>query len=73
MNQDSYLSNKPIDVNERLIFALDFESNDQAKKIVETLGDAVNFYKLGLELFMAGSYYEMVDWLVQQDKKYSLI
>jgi orotidine-5'-phosphate decarboxylase len=69
MNQDFYLSNKPIDTNERLIFALDFESNDQAKQIVETLGDAVNFYKLGLELFMAGSYYEMVEWLVQNNKK----
>jgi orotidine-5'-phosphate decarboxylase len=69
MNSKSYHSSKPIDVNERLIFALDFESSDQAKKIVKTLGNAVTFYKLGLELFMAGDYYEMVDWLIQHHKK----
>jgi orotidine-5'-phosphate decarboxylase len=69
MNSNSHRSSKPIDVNERLIFALDFESPDQAKAIVETLGEAVTFYKLGLELFMAGDYYAMVDWLIQRHKK----
>jgi orotidine-5'-phosphate decarboxylase len=29
----------------------------------------VQFYKLGLELFMAGGYFELVDWLVARDKK----
>jgi orotidine-5'-phosphate decarboxylase len=69
MNPTSYLSDKPIDVEERLIFALDFESNQEAKQMVETLGDAVNFYKLGLELFMAGGYLEMVDWLTDRGKQ----
>jgi orotidine-5'-phosphate decarboxylase len=69
MNQQSFLSNKAISVDERLIFALDFESNDAAKKIVKTLGDAIKFYKLGLELFMAGGSYEMVEWLVEREKK----
>jgi orotidine-5'-phosphate decarboxylase len=69
MNPTSYLSGKPIDVDERLIFALDCESNEEAKKIVETLGDAVKFYKLGLEIFMAGGYLDMVAWLTAQGKK----
>ena len=69
MPSESYLSKKPIATKERLIFALDYESNAEAKKAVETLGDAVIFYKLGLELFMSGDYYEMVDWLVQKGKK----
>ena len=27
------------------------------------------FYKLGLELFMAGGYFELVDWLIERGKK----
>ncbi len=35
----------------RLIVALDVRSLDEAKKLVETLGETVNFYKVGMELF----------------------
>jgi orotidine-5'-phosphate decarboxylase len=69
MNPTSYLSSKLIDMEERLIFALDFENNQEAKQMVETLGDAVSFYKLGLELFMAGGYLDMVDWLTDRGKQ----
>lgn len=65
----AYLSQKNIDPKERLIFALDVESSEQAQKIVEQLDDAVTFYKLGLEMFMGGKYYEMIDWLLARDKK----
>ena len=64
-----YRSTKPIADRERLIFALDVASADDARRLVETLGDAVVFYKLGLELFMAGGYFELVDWLVARGKK----
>jgi orotidine-5'-phosphate decarboxylase len=63
------LSQKDIDDRDRLIFALDFDSVKDAEKMVEILGDAVTFYKLGLELFMAGGYYELLDSLVKQQKK----
>lgn len=63
------LSTKNIPVSERLIVALDIPTSDQAKKFVEDLGDAVVFYKLGLELFMAGGYFELVDWLIERNKK----
>lgn len=54
---------------ERLIFALDLPSAEEARQMVETLGDSVRFYKLGLELFMAGGYFELVDWLIARGNK----
>jgi orotidine-5'-phosphate decarboxylase len=33
------------------------------------LGDAVVFYKIGLELFMTGGYFDLLHWLVGQGKK----
>jgi orotidine-5'-phosphate decarboxylase len=60
---------KPIPPRERLIFAMDVASPDEARKMAEQLGDSVQFYKLGLELFMAGGYFELVDWMVGRGKK----
>ena len=37
--------------DDRIITALDVHSLDDMKKLVETLGDSVSFYKVGLELF----------------------
>lgn len=59
----SRLSSKAIPIAERLIFALDVPDVGKAKEYVERLGGAVHFYKLGLELFMAGGYFDLVDWL----------
>lgn len=67
--QASELSQKSIPVRERLIFALDVASAGEAKALVERLGDSVSFYKLGLELFMAGGYFEFLDWLHARGKK----
>ncbi len=64
-----WLSSKPIPAHERLIFALDTPSAEQARALVETLGDTVQFYKIGLELFMAGGYFELLDWLNARGKK----
>ena len=64
-----YLSTKSIPVRERLIFALDVPSVAEAKQCVKTLGDEVVFYKLGLELFMAGGYFELIDWLRARGKQ----
>ena len=60
---------KPIPSSERLIFALDVASAQEARALVQTLGDSVGFYKIGLELFMAGGYFELIDWLAGQGKK----
>jgi orotidine-5'-phosphate decarboxylase len=63
------LNLKPIPVRERLIFALDVPDAEAARRTVNLLGDAVQFYKLGLELFMSGEYFTLLDWLVARDKK----
>lgn len=64
-----YRSTRLIPLRERLIFALDVPTTDEARRLVDELGDSVLVYKLGLEIFMAGGYYELVEWLCQRDKK----
>jgi orotidine-5'-phosphate decarboxylase len=54
---------------ERLIFAMDVPDAGSARALAERLGDSVRFYKLGLELMMAGGYFELLDWLATRDKK----
>ena len=54
---------------ERLIVALDVASAKDAQALVERLGEAVRFYKVGLELFMAGGYFELVEWIGQRGAK----
>jgi len=65
----TFLSRKSIPVNERLIMALDVPSIPEARQLVEELGDAVIFYKVGMELFMSGDYFAFIEWLKQQHKK----
>jgi len=62
-------SRKAIPVRDRLILALDVPVRDTALETVELLGDSVNFYKLGLELFMSGSYFELVEQLLRRGKQ----
>jgi orotidine-5'-phosphate decarboxylase len=63
------MNDKNIPAAERLIFALDVPDAQRARALVETLGDAVRFYKIGLELLMAGGYFELLDWLAERDKR----
>lgn len=58
-----------IPIRERLIVALDVPDAGAARTLVETLGDSAVFYKIGLELFMGGEYFELIDWLVEKNKK----
>ena len=39
---------------DKLIVALDLPTYDEARALVDRLGDAVSFYKIGLELLLAG-------------------
>jgi len=65
----SFISSKPIPTHERLIMALDLPSIPEAQAMVETLGDSVTFYKVGMELFMSGDYFGFIDWLKANNKK----
>jgi orotidine-5'-phosphate decarboxylase len=60
---------KTIPRAERLILALDVASAEEAKSLVQRLGDSVTFYKLGLELFMADGVFGLIDWLSRERKK----
>ena len=64
-----FLSKKDIPPRERLIVALDVDGPAEARALVEKLGDSVVFYKLGLQMFMAGGYFEFVDELKRAGKK----
>lgn len=58
-----------IDPRERLIFAMDVADPAAARQLAAQLGDAVAFYKLGLEMMMSGGYFELLEWLVARGKK----
>jgi len=60
---------KDIPAKERLIFALDVADIDHARRLVDQLGDAVVFYKLGLEFFLSGHYFQLAADLKSQGKK----
>lgn len=59
----------PISTHQRLIHALDVSTVEEAKERVETLADAVHFYKLGLQLFMDRHAFSLIDWLRQRNKE----
>ena len=58
-----------IPARERLIFALDVPDLERARSLVNQLGDSVVFYKLGLEFFLSGHYFELAAELKEQGKK----
>lgn len=60
---------KTIANRERLIFALDVPDLAAAKKLVGKLADSVVFYKIGLELATSPYYFDLLRWLLDQDKK----
>jgi len=69
MSVNQHLSRKDIPARERLIVALDVDTLDEADALIATLGDSAVFYKLGLQLFMAGDYFTFLRELVDQGKK----
>ena len=56
--------------NEKLIVALDYAYENEARELVSQLDDAVSYYKVGLELFLntRGS---IIDYLKQKEKNSS--
>lgn len=63
------MSKQNIASKDRLIFAVDVPDCGRARELVTELGDAVTFYKIGLELMMSGGYFELLAWLLAKDKK----
>ncbi len=63
------LSPQAVSPRERLIVALDVPSAAEARALVERIGDAACFYKIGLELFTSGGAFELLEWLVARGNK----
>jgi len=63
------VNDKTIPAKDRLIFAMDVPDCNRARSLVDELGDAVSFYKIGLELMMSGGYFDLLDWMLAKDKK----
>ncbi|MEE4217649.1 MAG: orotidine-5'-phosphate decarboxylase [Xanthomonadales bacterium] len=68
MNRESPIKTG-IPAHERLIFALDVPDLERARELVGALGDSVVFYKLGLEFFLSGHYFELAAELKTRGKK----
>ncbi len=66
---EALLSSKPIPARERLIVALDVDGAAPARALVTQLGDEAVFYKLGLQVFMSGAGFELVDELRERGKR----
>jgi orotidine-5'-phosphate decarboxylase len=62
---------KNININERIIFALDVPNPDEAKQWVRKLDGDIKFFKVGLELFLAG-WWDMVDYIIDRGNKVML-
>lgn len=58
-----------IPTEERLIFAVDLPTVAEAWEFIARLEGQVRFFKLGLELFMTGGIFELVDDLCQRDAR----
>jgi orotidine-5'-phosphate decarboxylase len=59
---------KNIPLNERLIFALDVDSLSEAERWLDLLGNHVRFYKVGLQLFLAG-WFPAIDMILKRGHK----
>jgi orotidine-5'-phosphate decarboxylase len=57
---------KSIALEKRIIFALDLENVSEAKAWVKKLESHVKFFKVGLQLFLAG-WFDIIEWILKRD------
>ncbi len=62
------MKHKDISLKERIIFALDVDSTEEAQKWVELLGSHINFFKVGIQLFIAG-WWHAIDMITDRGHK----
>jgi orotidine-5'-phosphate decarboxylase len=67
--REAGLARVAVPARERLIFAMDVPTADDARRLADVLGESVAFYKLGLELFTSGGAFELLDWMVGRGKR----
>ncbi len=59
---------KEIPLNERIIFALDVTSHEEAMALVEQLDADIKFFKVGLQLFLS-SWFKTIDAIIARGNK----
>jgi orotidine-5'-phosphate decarboxylase len=57
-----------IPINERIIFALDVSSHEEAMDLVEKLDGDIKFFKVGLQLFLAG-WFPTIEAIIKRGNK----
>jgi orotidine-5'-phosphate decarboxylase len=62
---------KQISLAKRIIFALDVETPEEARAWVEKLESRVKFFKVGLQLFLAGGF-DIVEWILKRGSEVML-
>lgn len=62
---------KSINLNERIILALDVPSPEDAKQWVKKLDGDIKFFKVGLELFLSGGW-DIVDFIIDRGNQVML-
>jgi len=62
------MNRKNIPIKDRIIFALDVDSKEEAEKWVDMLGSHINFFKVGLQLFLAG-WFPVIDMITKRGHK----
>jgi len=59
---------KDIPLNERIIFALDFSDPEEAKTWINKLDSSIKFFKVGLQLFLAG-WWPIIEYIASRKNK----
>lgn len=62
------MNRKNIPLKERIIFALDVASKQEAEKWVDRLGSHINFFKVGLQLFIA-EWFPVIEMITNRGHK----
>ncbi|MFZ0932659.1 MAG: orotidine-5'-phosphate decarboxylase [Syntrophobacteraceae bacterium] len=62
------MQRKDIPLNERIIFALDVGSSEDAQELVIKLESHIKFYKVGLQLFLA-DWFNIIEWITKRGLK----
>jgi orotidine-5'-phosphate decarboxylase len=69
MDCSSGLSDKLIPARKRLIFALDVDTAEEARQLVERLGEHVSFYNSDFSYLCPVVYHQLVEWLTDRGTK----
>lgn len=71
MSGTKEIKKKEIPLKERIIVALDVDSEAKAREVVKRCESHIGYFKVGLQLFMA-NWFNPVDWIVDRGHKVML-